>query len=173
MTPVAAPAAPRPRVRVAWPPPVDVALAAAFLALNSVEAVTGGGPRPLAVHLLVGGVAMVALAWRRRFPLVVALLVVAANVVVNPEGQFSPVLSLVLVAYSVGGYARPPQDLLGLTVLAGGMTIASVLGGLEPSDLAAVLVFVGGSWAVGRLVQQRSAHAAAAEARAARADEER
>src|SRR3712207_7628796 len=33
-----------------------------------------------------------------------------ANFVVNPAGQFSTVLALVLVAYSLGLYAPPPRD---------------------------------------------------------------
>lgn len=38
--------------------------------------------------------------------------------------------------------------------------------GLEPSDLAAALVFIGGPWGVGRIVRQRSENAEEAQARA-------
>jgi len=155
------------------PPLPDLGIAAVFLLLSVIEALTAGGPRPLAVHLGVAALAMVALAWRRSFPLVVAVITVTANFVVNPAGQFSTVLALVLVAYSLGLYAPPPRTYVGLAVMVTSMTGASVLEGLQPSDLAAVLVFLVGPWAVGRLVLQRSEHAAEALSRADRAERER
>jgi len=63
------------------PPRLDLAIAAAFLLLAAIEALTAGGPRPTLLHLVVAGLAMVAVAWRRRFPLLVALVTVTANFV--------------------------------------------------------------------------------------------
>jgi signal transduction histidine kinase len=156
-----------------WPPRLDLALAAAFLVLTVVEALAVGGPRPLPVHLVVAGVAMLGLAWRRSFPLLTAALVVAANLAVNPSGQFSTVLALVLAAYSVGLYTRPPRTYLGLAMLVISMLAVSVYEGLEPSDLAAALVFLVGPWTVGRVAQQRSELAAEAHLRADRLERER
>ena len=155
------------------PPWLDVAVAGAFVAMTAVEALVSGGPRPLLVHLLITSSAMAALAWRRRFPLIVALLVTAANLVVNPEGQFSTVLAVVVASYTLGAHARPPRDYLGVTVLASAFVTASVLEGLEPSDLAAVLVFLVGPFGVGTIMRQRAEHAAEATARADRLERER
>jgi signal transduction histidine kinase len=155
------------------PPPIDLAIAAVFVVLVVVEALVGGGPRPLWVHLPVATIAMAALAWRRQFPLVVALLVIAANLLLNPDGEFSTLLSLVLVSYTLGADARPPRNYLGASLLAITFVTASALEGLEPSDLAAALVFIGGPFAVGQLVRQRSDHAQQAVARADRLETER
>lgn len=46
--------------------------------------------------------AMALLAWRRRFPVAVAFLVVMSNAYTNPDGEFSVLLSLVLVSFTVG-----------------------------------------------------------------------
>ena len=56
----------------------------------------------------LGCVAMASLAWRRRTPLLVTVLVVAANLVINPQGEFSTLLSLVLVCFTVGYETKPP-----------------------------------------------------------------
>jgi signal transduction histidine kinase len=150
-----------------------MAIAAAFLLLSVIEALTAGGPLPLAVHLVVAGLAMVALAWRRRFPLVVAVVTVGANFVANPDGQFSTLLALVLVTYSLGLYSTPPRTYVGLALMVASLMAASVAEGFEPSDAAAALVFLVGPWSVGRLVLQRSEHAAEALSRADRAERER
>ena len=155
------------------PPALDIVIAAAFLVLASIEALTAGGPRPLLVHLVVAGLAMVAVAWRRRFPLLVALVMVTANFVVNPEDQFSTLLALVLVTYSVGLYSPPPRTYVGLAVMVTSLMLASVPEGFEPSDAAAALVFLVGPWAVGRTVLQRSVNAEQALSRADRAERER
>ena len=164
------------RRRPVWPalpPRLDLAVAGAFVVLVVVEALLGGGPRPLWVHLPVATLAMAALAWRRRFPFAVALAVIAANLVVNPDGQFSTLLSLVLVCYTLGAHERPPWSYLGVTLLAITFVIASALVGLVPSDLAAALVFIGGPFGVGQVVRQRSEHAQQAQARADRLEQER
>ena len=162
--------------RPVWPHPpprIDLAIASVFVVLVVVEALVGGGPRPLWIHLPVATIAMAALAWRRQFPFAVALLVIAANLVLNPDGQFSTLLSLVLVSYTLGADARPPRNYLGASLLVVTFVTASALQGLEPSDLAAALVFIGGPFGVGQLVRQRSEHAQQAVARADRVERDR
>ncbi len=104
---------------VRWPVPrwTDVGIAAAFVTLVAAEALFSSGVRSPVLHMVVAGVAMAALAWRRHFPLGVAAMVIAANVAVNPEGQFSTLLSLVLVAFSIGSETSPPRSYVGLALL--------------------------------------------------------
>src|SRR5688500_11263654 len=83
------------------PPPVDVAIAAAFVAFTVAEALFAPGDAPW-WRALVGGLAAALLAWRRQAPIAVALLVVLVNVVTNPEAQFSTLLSLVLICFTIG-----------------------------------------------------------------------
>jgi signal transduction histidine kinase len=124
-------------------------------------------------HVFVAGAAMVALAWRRRAPLLVAAVVVAANIAVNPSGEFSTLLSLVLVSFTVGAETRAPANYLGLALVMVPFLAVSVIEGFEPSDLAAALVFFAGPWAVGVVLSGRIASAQEAVARAERLERER
>jgi signal transduction histidine kinase len=125
------------------------------------------------MHVVVGGGAMALIAWRRRFPVLVAFLVTSSNLVVNPEGEFTVLLSLVLVMFTVGAELDPPRSYLGLAAglvpFLGGIVNA---GRLLPSDVAAAAVFLAGPWLVGQVLRQRSAHAADAISRAARLEQE-
>jgi hypothetical protein len=79
---------------------------------GSVLIVACGG-----LAISVAGIAMVVLAWRRSFPIGVAVWVVATNVAINPENQFTTLLSLVLVSYTVGSETEPPRSYAGLGVV--------------------------------------------------------
>jgi two-component sensor histidine kinase len=149
--------------RTSWVPPrLDLALAALFVALSLAEVFVNGTVRSPLEHVLVTGVAMSSLAWRRRFPLVVAGLVIASNLVVNPQGEFSTLLSLVLVSFTIGAETAPPRSHVGLAIVLVPFLAAMVTAGLVPSDVAAALVFIVGPWSVGSLFRQRSAYAAEA-----------
>ena len=91
------------------PPLVDVAIAAAFVAFTLAEGVAGPADQPW-WRVAGASAAMVLLAWRRQAPIVVAALVVMANILTNPQGQFSILLSLVLVCFTVGYETRPPRS---------------------------------------------------------------
>ena len=123
-------------------------------------------------HLLVAGTAMATLAWRRLYPVPVAVIVVTANLVVNPEGEFTLLLSLVLVCFTIGYEAKPPMHYAGLALVIVPFVLVSVQEGLEPSDLAAACVFFVGPWLVGNLLRSRVASAEEAVARAARLERE-
>ena len=116
---------------------------------------------------------MVLLAWRRQAPILVAALVVVANVLTNPQGQFSILLSLVLVCFTVGYETRPPRSYVGLAIVLLPFVGVSIAEGLEPSDLAAGLVFFAGPWTVGSLTRDRATRAEEAVARADRLEAER
>lgn len=155
------------------PPLLDVVTAAVFAAATAAEAVSTDTTRSPLVHALVAAPAMVTLAWRRRFPLAVACAVVVSNVVVNPDGQFTTVLALVLVAFTVGADAEPPRDRLGLGIVAAPFLAAVAVDGFEPSDVGAAAVFIAGPWAVGVALRERTRRAAEAVGRAERLERER
>ena len=159
-------------MRLPVPPAVDLAIAGAFVALSVAEALFSPGVSSPTLHVVVAGVAMVALAWRRSFPVVVAVWVVATNIAINPEDQFSTLLSLVLVTYTVGVETEAPRSYAGLTIVVLPFLAVSVAEGLEPSDVAAALVFLVGPWSVGAAVRQRAVRTQEALDRADRLERE-
>ena len=160
------------RLRPGIPPRVDILIAAAFVWLTVAEALLASSVRSPLVHLLGAGGSMATLGWRRQYPLAVALLVVGINFFVNPQGEFSTLLSLVLVSFTVGAETAPPRSYLGLGLVfipfVGGM----VMGGLVPSDIAAAMVFIVGPWAVGSAFRQRAGRAEEAVSRAEQLERE-
>jgi signal transduction histidine kinase len=136
------------------------------------EALVGPGDAPW-WRAVLGSLAMALLAWRRRAPILVATLVVLVNVITNPEAQFSTLLALVLVCFTVGYESRPPRSYVGLAVVLVPFVGVSIAEGLEPSDLAAALVFFVGPLVVGSLTRDRATRAEEAVARADRLEAER
>jgi len=163
----------RRRLSVPAPPRVDVALAAAFVVMTLAEAVLSPDVTSPVEHAVVGGLAMALLAWRRVAPLVVTTLIVTVNVLMNPNGEFSTLLSLVLVCFTIGSETRPPRSHVGLAMVVVPFVGASIAHGLVPSDLAAGLVFFVGPWLVGGVVQSRIERSDEAVARAERLERER
>lgn len=160
-------------MRLPVPPAVDVGIAAAFVLLTVAEAVFRADVTSPVVHVVVAGVAMAVLAWRRSFPIGVAAWLVATNVAVNPQGEFSTLLSLVLVCFTIGSEAEAPRSHAGLALVTVTFLAVSIRDGLVPSDVAAALVFFVGPWAVGVAVRQRNARTEEAVARADRLERER
>jgi signal transduction histidine kinase len=154
------------------PPPTDAYIAVVFVALTLGEAAFGPGDAPW-WRAALGALAMLALAWRRRWPLGVAAFVVAVDVVTNPQEQFSTLLSLVLVCFTVGYETRPPRSYVGLGIVVLPFLVVSVVEVFEFSDLAAALVFFVGPWTVGTLTHDRATRAEEAIARADRLEAER
>jgi signal transduction histidine kinase len=146
---------------------LDVVLAGAFVALTVAEAVTVADSAQAAKLWALSVPALAGLAVRRQYPLLVACLVTNVNFFVNVSNEFTTVLSLVLVAFTVGHETRPPRSYLGLALV-----LLPFLGNLArsqfvPSDVAAALVFLVGPWAVGTQTRMRADQAEAAEFRAA------
>ena len=154
------------------PPLTDIYIALAFVAMTVAEALFSPLVTDPARHILVAGTAMATLAWRRLYPLPVAVLVVAANLVVNPQGEFTLLLSLVLVCFTIGYESQPPMHYAGLALVLVPFILVSITEDLEPSDLAAASVFFIGPWLVGTVLRSRVAHADEAVARAARLERE-
>ncbi|CAN5369685.1 hypothetical protein BH24ACT12_BH24ACT12_22450 [soil metagenome] len=155
------------------PPLADSLLAAVFVAGSMAEALTSDTARSPLVHALLAVPAMAALAWRRRYPLSVAAAVIATNIAVNPDGEFSTLLALVLVSFTLGAELDAPRSWFALALVAVPFMAAMTYEGLEPSDVAAALVFLAGPWAVGVAMRQRTARTTEAVARAARLEHER
>jgi signal transduction histidine kinase len=154
------------------PPVGDSLLAGAFVVFVVVESVASGAVRSPVVHALIAVPAMAALAWRRRWPVGVAAVVIGSNLAINPEGEFSTLLAIVLVSFTVGAELAPPRSYVGIAVLGVPFLAGMVVEGLEPSDLAAAIVFLGGPFAVGVGLRQRSARLAEVIARADRMERE-
>ena len=159
-------------LRLRRPPLVDVAIAAAFVLLAVTEAVVDPAISSPARHVLVSGGALGLLAFRRQFPLGVGVLVVAAHLVTNPHGEFSVLLSLVVIFFTLGAELPPPRSYVGLGLLGTAFLVATSLDGFVPSDLAAALVFLGGPFSVGTASRQRTARSEEAVERAARLERE-
>jgi signal transduction histidine kinase len=155
------------------PPPRDAALAAVLLVAGLVEALMVDTVRPVAVHALGTAVVMTALAWRRRFPLAVLVVVLLGLVALgDPEGQFVIFAALVIASYTTGSSLDGTRALVGLLLAVGPLWLAMLAEGAEPADLVAVGVLYGGAWAVGRLVRQRDRRADELEERATRLERE-
>ena len=154
------------------PPLVDVAIAGAFVAFTLAEAVAGPADQPW-WRVAAASAAMILLAWRRQAPILVAALVVLVNIVTNPEAQFSTLLSLVLVCFTVGYESRAPRSYVGLAVVLLPFIGASATHDFEVSDLAAALVFFVGPWTVGVATRERTERAEEAVARADRLERDR
>ena len=162
--------------RPAWlPERTDLLIAVGFVALVAAEGLAAdtlirvdGGPRiesPV-LYLVLAVPAMASLAVRRRFPTFVAVVVVAANFVLNADGKTSIVLAAVIAAYSIGAHSKHPQVGLGAALTLFFLQWAASSDALVPSDVAAGLVFLGAPWAVGRFVAARDSTATAATLRA-------
>jgi len=140
--------------------------------MTVAEALVSPGVRSPLIHAGVAGVAMAALAWRRQFPLAVGALVIGSNLALNPDNEFSTVLSLVLVAFTIGSETSQPRSYVGLAVVLVPFVVGLALEGFEPSDAAAALVFLVGPWAVGSAVRQRADRTSEAVDRADRLERE-
>jgi signal transduction histidine kinase len=125
------------------------------------------------VHALLATPAMAALAWRRRFPVGVAAVVVLSNLAVNPAAQFSTLLALVLVSFTVGSESEPPRSWAGLAIILLTFLGGLAAEGLEPSDIAAAVVFLVGPFGVGVRLRQRSLRAQEAIERVEQLERER
>jgi signal transduction histidine kinase len=154
------------------PPLLDVVLAGSFVALTVAEAVAVADSSQAMKLWVLAVPALASLALRRQYPLLVACLVTNVNFLINTDNEFTTVLSLVLVAFTVGHETRPPRSYLGLALV-----LLPFLGNVArtspvPSDLAAAIVFLVGPWAVGVQTRMRADRAEAAESRAARLERE-
>ena len=158
-------------------PSLGDALLAGFLAAVVVaEAVTEQAVQRPALHAVVGTLVMLALAWRRAFPLSVALLVVAGNLVLGLNGgELSVVFALLVIAFTVGAETEGTRSWVGMAGLFSFFLVTLVVGssGLVPGDLGAGVVLIMLPWLAGRTLRERATSLAEAMNRAERFEQEK
>jgi signal transduction histidine kinase len=116
----------------------DLALAAALTVWMLVE-VWVEHLHPAAVVAPLMAVAGLAVAWRRRYPIPVMLVLVGVAVLQSAAGMsmhsaVSPVVALLVVSWSLGAYEERRRAVLGLIVLVGGLWIAMAVDVLRGTD---------------------------------------
>jgi signal transduction histidine kinase len=154
------------------PTRLDAGIAAGFTLLAQLEAWLGPTDLARPVHAALSLVTTGALAYRQVLPIAVLAITMAGNVVLNQGGQLSIFGTVLLAAFTAGNLVTGRRAWLALVV---GVSPLAVLGVSEarPSDAVAALVFVGGPFALGRLLRDRTRRALESERRAADAEAER
>ncbi len=104
-------------------------------------------------------------AFRRSQPWPVAILALGAEVVqstlATPSDGLANLLAMLIVAYSLGRYTRPPPAYAGLLMIA----VTSFLVGSDLADDLFVLMVMGAAWGAGLVVAGRTADLGALELR--------
>jgi signal transduction histidine kinase len=140
------------------------ALLALALAATSIVPVLNGDPswgRPPMLGLVLAVVSTAPVAWRSRYPLTAAGLVIAANgacifAAVPYQAAFQPFLALTLVAYTVGSRSEGRRALWVPPVLALAalpLFVAAVNHGQGPGNTYTSYVWLVAAWVVGRSVR--------------------
>ena len=158
------------------PSAVDALLAGFLAVVVLAEALMEPTVQRPALHALVGTTVMLAIAWRRAFPLLVAVLVVAGNMVLGANGgELSVVFGLLVMAFTVGAETEGRRSWAGLLVLLSFFlsALATANQGLVPGDLGAGVVLIALPWVAGRTLRERAASLAVAMSRAERLEEEK
>ena len=140
---------------------LDRALAAVMFALMAVNLIFGHRHGPVLVELLIAAGMATALLWRRKRPLLMAVVVVAGagvllGVCTNPKDAFAVVFPVLVAAYSTGAHLELPRSLIGFVVTTG--AIAAVCVANTPNDIFFPVVFFGVvPWVVGRVIRGQTA----------------
>ena len=141
------------------------ALLAAILAVTSVVPVLAFGDpswgKPKALGVTLGLLSTVPIAWRSRYPLSVAAIVLAANaacifVAAPNQAAFQPFVALVLTFYSAGSRAEGRRAIWVPPVLAVASVpifFAAVRHGQSSGNIIPSIVWLLAAWVVGRTVR--------------------
>jgi signal transduction histidine kinase len=141
------------------------AVLAFLLAATSLVGILAGGDlswganRPLAIVLALAST--VPVAWRARWPVPVAVLVLCANggcvIAAAPhQAALQPFVALVLAAYSVGSRAEGRSAVLAppaLAAIAAAFFVAAVVDGQSRGNVIPSFVWLSAAWAVGRVLR--------------------
>ena len=111
-----------------------------------------------AVAGAAGLVLALSLAWRRRAPLIVLAVAIAASVVANfavvLDAATTPAVALVVAVYSVGAHAERVREWIGLAGVAA-LIAANAAEQLSLGDLLLIAMILGGAWLAGRAMRYR------------------
>lgn len=165
-----------PPPRPGLPSLADGLLATFLAAVVLAEAVTDQAVQRPALHATVGTGVMLAITWRRAFPLSVAAVVVAGAIVLGTNGgELSVVFGLLVMAFTVGAETEGPRSWLGMAGLLGFFVLALVVdnSAVIPGDLGAGVVMVMLPWVAGRTLRERATRLAEAMSRAERFEQEK
>jgi hypothetical protein len=159
------------------PPLTDVLLAVGVSVVAQVETWMTSSFQPKPPLALLAALMTVPLAWRRRAPFAVLLVVGVAGAVLGtgwPElNALYTFIAVVVAVFSVGAYAQPRRAMLGCALVLGWFWTGALIdnarhpGRRGPSDFVFVTVVFGGAWLLGRALRGRGLQAAQLQQRAA------
>jgi signal transduction histidine kinase len=147
------------RIPDGWADPLLAAVLLVICEVEVVAAADGRDARSLAAFVAAAALT-VPLVWRRRAPLAVACMVMAAVVSLAAalpgfNTLTTPMFVLFIPPYSVAAHERRRPALAGLGICLAGAIVVNVL---HPEGLSSVVFStgtVGASWAVGRALRSR------------------
>jgi signal transduction histidine kinase len=149
----------------------DALVAAGVLAIAVAEVTASAAISPKAAALPCELVMAIALLWRRRLPLAVAVVVAAAQVVEAAAGvplqqPVVPVLASVIAVYALMTRANVLRMAVGSAALLSAVGIETALQHKGFGNFAFALIFLVGAAIVGRTVHARTAQTVQLQARA-------
>jgi signal transduction histidine kinase len=166
-------------LRSVRPPRFDAILALALAAAAQAEVWSGLLAGPKWATLPASLAYTLPLAWRRRAPLPVAVLVVASALIqvfasVDLDNGVSWFVAFLVVMYSLGAYGSQAPAIAGLAFAVGFTGVLLSVPDFASGDYVLwVGILAAAPWAVGRALRRRQLQAAQLEDRAARLERER
>ncbi len=159
--------------RLRWPPRLDLLIAAGLIVLSLCEVWLNRLLVPKPAATVCELVTAAAVAWRRVMPLtaisVAGVACVAEAAAGVPMQQPAvPLVCAVILTYSLVSYAPLRRALAGTGLLVVWITAQIIAAHQTAGTFQFAALFIGGAWAMGRLVRIRAAQAAAAQHQADR-----
>ena len=153
----------------------DAAIAAAVCAFVLQDIWTSSGylTASKAIYVPAALAMTVPLAWRRRAPLVVAIVVMGAVAVASLVVGSAPIPDTALVAWLIAIYSVAAHCERRPALIGGAFSLGAGLVWMGIDDFLFPIVVFGGAWLAGRLVRQREVLARLGQERAAALERER
>lgn len=160
------------------PPLLDVAMSAALVAVSQSEVWLNALIVPKAPSAVFEFTAAAAIAWRRAAPLSAAVVVALAGMAeaatgVPMEQPSIPLVTSIVMMYSIISYVEIRRAVVGTAIIAGGAGAEVLIAGQNISNLGFIFTFTGLAWALGRIVRIRTSQAVEAGQQIARLEHER
>jgi signal transduction histidine kinase len=153
----------------------DAALAVVLAGLVLSDVFTSGDylTASKAIYVPAGLLMTLPLAWRRRAPLPVAVVVMGALVFESVAVGSAPTQDLPLVGWLLAIYSMAAHCDRAAALAGGAVSLGAGLVWMGIDDFLFPVVVFGGAWLAGRMVRQREVHARVVEERSAALDRER